>query len=1116
MSTLRSLAALILSSFCFGEIARASLPDMRWVARPNPEPSAQPGWDVFLPPITTSVVAPQAPTIAEWTRTAGPGETLILTGDKFSSNPTASERDADLEFVVYGQTTAQDGFQSPLALRRLEGEKAAATLPFGLASASTFFVWPKNMSGYGHPVAVNRTEAWWLNPDDQATRGGTVSVYGRHLSHAGGTALSWVYLKMQGQAGEWAPVSSVNPYRIQFQVPASLQNGKYEVWIHNGHGGSYGWSGPLSLTVTDAHVWNGTHFNVRDYGATGNGRSDDTDAVTAAYTAAAQYRDRSGLHPTLYFPAGTYMLRYGLGLERNIRILGTGKQATTLRCSAKFDRAGNPADGPKLGLIFANGGVVRNIEIRDLTLDANDHFRQPLNQDHLVYCQFEPGTSDVRFTNVRIEILAPGIGAAFLNNITRLSMVGCDFIGGGVMLFNGRQHEITGCSFLGANDSPAAIVQRGTSELSVTNCFSADLDLTSPTGQGLGRFIAANGDYGTQRNIYIGENTTVDCGPRIGATDQNSGEQVMCEGNITRFEGNPTAVSATTATFSTLSANFIGQTAVICRGKGLGQHRIITGYNSASRTITVTPAWNVVPDRDSTVMIANAADRWVIYRNHFDGKNDYASRPTATTAIEPFGGCYNWVGDSNVISHMRIAIYVTALEQTSPVASIAPCYFNYYANNSITESYRGLHVASGIREDIETVGILGNVFRHNTLSDLKSSGINLYTPPQLRTGSPFDMILFEKNTFSNLAEGLDFDERRNGSRVKNTLLLGNSFHRGTAPFGGSLGVNFAATTFTPTFADNTWIGFERSYAGMPSDLASAALHPELVWPDFSTKTVASDTRSDAVSPKLTGISARSFVGAGDALQVAGFVITGSVPKPVLIRASGPALTSLGVPGALIDPVLTLYSDQTLLARNDDWSADGAGVAIDATVRRIGGYAWSQGSRDAALLVTLKPGNYSTHVTGKNGETGVAMVEIYEVDSNPAASRLGALSSRMQTGSGANMAIAGFVIGGATAKKVLIRASGPALEQFGVPNILPDPILTLFSGGTTIMQNDDWSSSPTETSKIEAAVAGGALTWPRGTKDAALLVTLPPGAYTTHVRGGDIPEGITLLEIYEVP
>jgi alpha-L-arabinofuranosidase len=270
--------------------------------------------------------------------------------------------------------------------------------------------------------------------------------------------------------------------------------------------------------------------------------------------------------------------------------------------------------------------------------------------------------------------------------------------------------------------------------------------------------------------------------------------------------------------------------------------------------------------------------------------------------------------------------------------------------------------------------------------------------------------------------------------------------------------------------------------------------------------------------RLVNISCRSTVGTGANILIAGFAVGGagtSGTESLLIRGSGPALVPFGVSGTLADPELALYSGTTLLGSNSGW--DGA-AAISSAAAAVGAFAWSDpSSHDAALLESLPGGPYTAQISGESGDTGIALAEVY--DATPAGSyslatpRIVNISARVQVGTGGNILIAGFAIGGGTSKTVLIRASGPALAPFGVTGTLPDPQLQLYSGTTVLQGNNGWGGN----AQITAVAASvGAFAWTSASsKDSAILVTLPPGAYTVQVSGASGDTGIALVEVYEV-
>jgi hypothetical protein len=270
--------------------------------------------------------------------------------------------------------------------------------------------------------------------------------------------------------------------------------------------------------------------------------------------------------------------------------------------------------------------------------------------------------------------------------------------------------------------------------------------------------------------------------------------------------------------------------------------------------------------------------------------------------------------------------------------------------------------------------------------------------------------------------------------------------------------------------------------------------------------------------RLVNLSTRAQVGTGGNILIAGFAIGGSGTsgsESILARASGPALAAFSVPGALADPQLQLYAASTVLQTNNGWAGS---AAITSAAASVGAFAWTTPtSHDSAIDTTLSAGSYTLQVAGQSGDTGVSLAEVYDATPSaaytPATPRLINLSARVQVGTGGNILIAGFAIGGTTAKTVLVRASGPALTQFSVPGVLPDPMLQLYSGTTVIASNSGWGGN----AQIAATASSvGAFGWSTASSnDSAILITLPPGAYTAQVSGASGDTGVALVEVYDV-
>ena len=152
---------------------------------------------------------------------------------------------------------------------------------------------------------------------------------------------------------------------------------------------------------------------------------------------------------------------------------------------------------------------------------------------------------------------------------------------------------------------------------------------------------------------------------------------------------------------------------------------------------------------------------------------------------------------------------------------------------------------------------------------------------------------------------------------------------------------------------------------------------------------ASTNTAISASQQLVNLSTRGFVDTGEGNLIAGFVVAGNAPKRVLIRGIGPSLTQFGVPGAVADPMLTIYAagSATPIAQNNDWTVPqpmgvtqfaATAAEINEAATATGAFPLTANSKDAAIVITLMPGQYSAVVTGANNSTGAGLVEVYEL------------------------------------------------------------------------------------------------------------------------------------------
>lgn len=265
----------------------------------------------------------------------------------------------------------------------------------------------------------------------------------------------------------------------------------------------------------------------------------------------------------------------------------------------------------------------------------------------------------------------------------------------------------------------------------------------------------------------------------------------------------------------------------------------------------------------------------------------------------------------------------------------------------------------------------------------------------------------------------------------------------------------------------------------------------------------------AQAGRLINLSVRAPAGSGAQTLIVGFVVEGT--KSLLLRGIGPTLADYGVSGVLADPQLALYSSSGVqLQKDDDWNGD---ATLAATFASVGAFALRTTSRDAALVRTVTSDAFTAQITSATGGSGAALAEIYDTDPTTGG-RLTNISARAQVSADADPLIAGFVISGNVPKQVLIRAIGPGLAAHGVDDFLPDPQLELYRDGTRILSNDNWGGSAA-LAAVFSRVGAFSLSDP-GSKDAVIVTTLAPGAYTAQVKAATGTAGVALVEVYDVP
>lgn len=253
---------------------------------------------------------------------------------------------------------------------------------------------------------------------------------------------------------------------------------------------------------------------------------------------------------------------------------------------------------------------------------------------------------------------------------------------------------------------------------------------------------------------------------------------------------------------------------------------------------------------------------------------------------------------------------------------------------------------------------------------------------------------------------------------------------------------------------------------------------------------------DAPPPvHLANISTRLAVGTGDNVLIAGFTITGSQPKKIMLRALGPLLPVLE---NLADPTLELHDSSGTVAANDNWRDTQQDEVKATTIPPSNDY-------ESSIVKSLSPGAYTAVLAGKGATTGVAVVEVYDLDLT-VDSKLANIATRGRVDQGDNVLIAGTIVVGSGSTTVLFRALGPST---GIPGALQDPTLKLHDGqGGIVATNDNWED--TQKDAIQQTTIP-----PGNPNESAILQSLSPGAYTAVVKGKNGTTGVAVIDAYQL-
>ncbi|VGO21683.1 glycosyl hydrolase family 28-related protein [Pontiella sulfatireligans] len=472
-------AVLVISVLSVSQVV-AGYPDVQ--DRVEPTTIYPPSFSAFNPPVDASMaINAVAPQTAEWTRQSQPGDTMALTAENLNQN--------FLEFVVYGENAERVAVACDIV--HVDGRQAAVTLSDALTPNEFYLMWLGNANGFGEPVGINQTEAWWVG-FDQVDPGETFYVYGRNLKLGAGEC--HLYIK---ELDRWLTSANANPYRAPFIMPSNVPAGTYTIYAHNGHGKVYGWAKPMIIKVDNPYDWSGNQYNlVTDFGANGTDKNDDQEAFNAM-------QDAVSANPgsTVTIPAGTYYLSGYFTAKPYTRYYGAGMGQTVIK----------PLPTRGKGDYLRSGS---SYELKDMTFVADEtivtdnafKFNEAWAHDALL--------ERVEFIDTREEDYGLH-GFLSLNKSARQTLRGCRFITyHSVLVGQASYLRMENCEFLGCHDNNQMMTMGGGGFNDISGCTAQNYDMSDASdgfGWAKGRWIVVSSRFS---NIYLGGNRTVQIQPR--------------------------------------------------------------------------------------------------------------------------------------------------------------------------------------------------------------------------------------------------------------------------------------------------------------------------------------------------------------------------------------------------------------------------------------------------------------------------------------------------------------------------------------------------------------------------------------------------------------------------
>ena len=623
---------------------------------------AAPG-DVFeLPEIQQGGAG--APIIGQVSKEALPDDSVTVAGENFSAS--------DLKVYIYSQSKKGEGKTTEAKATVTEDGLMTATVDKSL-EYGIYGIYAENSKGKSNIKLINVPEVWYMDFNN-VTAGEKLSIYGANLTTDKGNK-AHVYL-ISGD-GKYCEVEVVyaNAHKITFKVPSNLKDGEvYDVKIHSGHGGEYGFATVPERLIYSAKPlmqYEGKVIDVTEYGADPKSvDNDDSDAIIEAISEAQQ-------GDTLYFPAGVYFCSKNIEVNSSIRIMGAGVKNTYLVTANALE-----------GCLFKVN--IGGVEFTDLTFQhkraagkllsgfisySGDASLASSKNLYIHDCNFIQQGNEKAKSKYAVISIHNGSGIVIENNKFECSVFTEAYSVSGIYI---RNNDITSNMYVGSYYGQDASFFNNVNRLDLSNniihggdAIEDDIIKFDTNDLTCGRATVFQSNC---EKLYIGQNDIA----ASGIPNANAGELVLLEQLSTKFDGHFSTIDANGFAVDSSISFSKGDIVAVAQGKGKGQTRIVKGFES--KKVTLDTPFDVAPNAESRIVVTRAFADIAVYENRFQGHSNYADIPGGTTAIQVYGGTFNLFFKNNEMVQLPEGICITPYyakaEGNSAKALVYWCHFD--------------------------------------------------------------------------------------------------------------------------------------------------------------------------------------------------------------------------------------------------------------------------------------------------------------------------------------------------------------------------------------------------------------------------------------------------------